>query len=99
VDSLAGIYTQLQEDKDDMPPREPQAGAPHTPQARLAPTPEALRQLILDVLAQHPAGLTPGAVASQLGLTTSLTATLQAMTREGLLRRISAEVYAVAENP
>jgi DNA-binding IclR family transcriptional regulator len=55
--------------------------------------------LILHVLAQHPAGLTPGAVASQLGLTTSLTATLQAMTREGLLRRISAEVYAVAENP
>jgi hypothetical protein len=82
-----------------MHPQEPQAGAPHTPQARLAPTPEELRQLILHVLAQHPAGLTPGAVASQLGLTTSLTATLQAMTREGLLRRISAEVYAVAENP
>ena len=69
------------------------------PQARLASTPEALRQLILDVLAQHPAGLTPGAVASQLGLTTSLIGTLQAMTRDGLLQRVSAEVYAVAENP
>jgi hypothetical protein len=79
--------------------REPQAGVPQTPQARLAPPPEVLRPLILHVLAQHPAGLTPGAIASQLGLTTSLTATLRDMTRAGLLRRISAEVYAVAENP
>jgi hypothetical protein len=99
ADSLAGMDVPTQEDKDVMHPREPQAGAQKTPQARLAPTPEALRQLILDVLAQHPAGLTPGAVASQLGLTTSLTGTLQAMTREGLLRRVSTEVYAVAENP
>jgi hypothetical protein len=30
---------------------------------------------------------------------TSLTATLQAMTREGLLRQVSAEVYAAAETP
>ena len=82
-----------------MPPREPQVEAPHAPQAPLAPTPEALQQLILRVLAQHPAGLTPGAIASQLGLTTSLTATLQAMTRTGLLRQVSAEVYTVAQTP
>ena len=82
-----------------MHPREPQAGAQNTPQASLALTPEALRQLILHVLAQHPAGLTPGEIASQLGLTTSLTATLRAMSREGLLRRMSTEVYALAEKP
>ena len=96
---MASMGSLAQEDKDNMPPREPQADAQYMPQARLAPTPEALRPLILDVLAQHPAGLTPGAVASQLGLTTSLTATLRAMTREGLLRRMSAEIYVVAENP
>jgi hypothetical protein len=99
MDSLAKMGSPAQEDNDSMHHRESQAGAQQTPQARLAPTPEALRQLILHVLAQHPAGLTPGAVASQLGLTTSLTATLRAMTRAGLIRRISAEVYAVAEKP
>jgi DNA-binding IclR family transcriptional regulator len=82
-----------------MNPQEPQARAQTTSPARLAPTPEAIRQLILHVLAQHPAGLTPGEVASQLGLTTSLTATLRAMHREGLLRRMSAGAYAVAEKP
>jgi hypothetical protein len=99
ADSLARMGFSAQEDKDGMPPRKPQAGAQQALLARLAPTPEALRQLILHILAQHPAGLTPGAVASQLGLTTSLTATLQAMTREGLLRRMSTEVYAVVEKP
>jgi hypothetical protein len=68
-----------------------------TPQARLASPPDAIRPLLLLVLAQYPAGLPPDAVASQLGLTTSLTATRRAMTRNGLLRRRSAEVYAVAE--
>jgi hypothetical protein len=87
--SLAADEQQPREDKDVMHSREPQT--------RLAPTPEALRRLILHVLAQHPAGLTPGEVASQLGLTTSLTATLRAMTRDGLLRRMRAEVYAIAE--
>jgi DNA-binding IclR family transcriptional regulator len=82
-----------------MSPQEPQAGAQTTSPARLAPTSEALRQLILHVLAQHPAGLTPGEVASQLGLTTSLSATLRAMHHEGLLRRMRAGAYAVAEKP
>jgi predicted transcriptional regulator len=91
--------SQAQEEKDGMHSRESQAGAQKTPQARLTLTPEAIRQLILHVLTQHPAGLTPGAVASQLGLTTSLIATLRAMTREGLIRQISAEVYAVADKP
>jgi hypothetical protein len=88
-----------QEEKDGMPPRESQAGSQQTPQVRRAPSPDAIRPLILHVLAQHPAGLTPGAVASQLGLTTSLTATLRAMARDGLIRRRSAEVYAVADKP
>ena len=60
---------------------------PREPRARFAPTPEALRQWILHVLAQHPAGLTPGAVASQLGLTTSLTATLQLALVYGVVSR------------
>jgi hypothetical protein len=99
MDCLAGMGAQAQEENDVMYPQEPQAREQKTPQARLAFTPEAIRPLILHVLAQHPAGLTPGAVASQLGLTTSLTATLRAMHREGLLRRMSAEIYAVAEKP
>jgi hypothetical protein len=88
VDSMAGMDAPAQEEKDVMHPQEPQAREQKTPQARLAPTPDALRQLILHVLAQHPAGLT-----------TSLTATLRAMHREGLLRRMSVGVYAVAAKP
>jgi hypothetical protein len=34
---------------------------------------EPLRQQVLHILEQHPAGLTPGEIASQLALTTSLT--------------------------
>jgi DNA-binding IclR family transcriptional regulator len=62
-----------------------------------SPTPEeeAMQQQILRVLAQHPAGLTPGALASQLGLTTSLTAVLRTMVQAGRVRRVTAEVYAV----
>src|SRR4029434_1959618 len=81
------------------PPRATGRSADKASSTRLAPTPEAIRQLILHVLAQHPAGLTPGEVASQLGLTTSLTATLRAMHREGLIRRVSAGVYAGAAKP
>ena len=33
---------------------------------------ERLRQQVLCILGQHPAGLTAGEIASQLGLTTSL---------------------------
>jgi hypothetical protein len=36
-----------------------------------------LRRQVLHILEQHPAGLTPGEIASQLGLTTSLTHLLQ----------------------
>jgi len=52
-------------------------------------------QQVLRVLAQHPAGLAPGEIASQLGLTTSLTRLLRTMAREGLVRRVAPEVYAV----
>jgi hypothetical protein len=40
---------------------------------------ESLCRQVLRILGQHPAGLTPGGIASQLGLTTSLTHLLQAM--------------------
>ena len=33
---------------------------------------EPLRRQVLRILGQHPAGLTPGEIASQLGLPTSL---------------------------
>jgi DNA-binding MarR family transcriptional regulator len=54
---------------------------------------ELLRQQVLRILRQHPAGLTPGEIASQLGLTTSLTHLLQSMARAGLVQRVTAEVY------
>ena len=62
-----------------------------------SPTPEeeALQQQILRAFAQHPAGLTSGALASQLGLTTALTAILRAMVQAGRVRRVTAEVYAI----
>lgn len=52
---------------------------------------------VLRVLAQHPAGLAPGEIASQLGLTTSLTRLLRTMEREGLVRRVAPEVYAICQ--
>jgi DNA-binding IclR family transcriptional regulator len=62
--------------------------------AALASHGETVQQ-VLRVLAQHPAGLAPGEVASQLGLTTSLSRLLQTMAQEGLVRRVAPEVYAV----
>ena len=56
-----------------------------------------LQRQILRVLAQHPAGLTPGEIASQLGLTASLTGILKAMAQEGLVRRVTSEVYIVRQ--
>ena len=44
---------------------------------------EPLRRQVLRILEQHPAGLTPGEIASQLGLTTSLTHLLQRMAQAG----------------
>ena len=54
---------------------------------------ERLRQQVLRILSQHPAGLTPGEIASQLGLTTSLTHLLQTMAQAGLVQRVTAETY------
>jgi len=58
-----------------------------------APEQVPLRQQVLWVLAQHPAGLTPGEIASQLGLTTSLTRVLRTMAHAGLVQRVTAELY------
>ena len=52
-----------------------------------------LQRQVLRILAQHPAGLTPGEIASQLGLTTSLTHVLKAMAQAGLVERVTAETY------
>ena len=54
---------------------------------------EPLRRQVLRILGQHPAGLTPGEIASQLGLTTSLTHLLQNMAQAGLVQRVTAETY------
>jgi len=54
---------------------------------------EPLRRQVLRILEQHPAGLTPGEIASQLGLTTSLTPLLQTMAQAGLVKRVTAETY------
>jgi DNA-binding MarR family transcriptional regulator len=54
---------------------------------------ELLRQQVLRILGQHPAGLIPGEIASQLGLTTSLAHLLQSMARAGLVQRVTAEIY------
>jgi DNA-binding MarR family transcriptional regulator len=52
-----------------------------------------LQRQVLRILGQHPAGLTPGEIASQLGRTTSLTHVLQAMAQAGLVERVTAETY------
>jgi DNA-binding IclR family transcriptional regulator len=65
-------------------------------QATIAARPrddEPLRRQVLRILEQHPAGLTPGEIASQLGLTTSLTHLLQSMAQAGLVQRVTAETY------
>lgn len=54
---------------------------------------EPLRWQVLRILEQHPAGLTPGEIASQLGLTTSLTRLLQAVVQAGLVERVTSETY------
>ena len=54
---------------------------------------EPLRRQVLRILEQHPAGLTPGEIVSQLGLTTSLTHLLQSMAQAGLVQRVTAETY------
>ena len=54
---------------------------------------EPLWQQVLRILVQHPASLTPGEIASQLGLTTSLTHLLQTMARAGLVQCVTAEPY------
>ncbi|HEY5865525.1 MAG TPA: helix-turn-helix domain-containing protein [Candidatus Tectomicrobia bacterium] len=54
---------------------------------------EPLRQQVLRILAHHPAGLTPGEIASQLALTTSLTSLLRTMAQAGLVQRVTAEIY------
>jgi DNA-binding MarR family transcriptional regulator len=56
-----------------------------------------LQRQILRVLAQHPAGLTPGEIASQLGLTAPLSRILKLMEQEGLVRRVTSEVYTVRQ--
>ena len=54
---------------------------------------EPLPRQVLRILEQHPAGLTPDEIASQLGLTTSLTRLLQTMAQVGLVQRVTAETY------
>ena len=56
----------------------------------LASLPEDQRQVIV---MRHLVGLSPGEIASQLGLTTSLTPLLQAMAQAGLVERVTAETY------
>jgi hypothetical protein len=57
------------------------------------PAQVTLRRQVVRVPAQHPAGLTSGAIASQLGLTTSLACMLRARAHAGLVQRVTAERY------
>jgi DNA-binding IclR family transcriptional regulator len=61
-----------------------------------SPVEATVQQQILRVLAQHPAGLTAGDIASQLALTTSVTALLRAMAQAGRVRRVTSEGYAIS---
>jgi DNA-binding MarR family transcriptional regulator len=54
---------------------------------------EPLRWQVLRILGQYPAGLAPGEIASQVGLTTSLTRLLQAMAQAGLVERVTSDTY------
>ena len=67
------------------------------PAIAASPGDNEIVQQILRVLAQHPAGLAPGEIASQLGLTVSLTRVLRAMAQAGLVRRVAPEAYVVRQ--
>jgi hypothetical protein len=56
-----------------------------------------LRRRIVALLREHPDGLSPVQTRHQLGIDKDLGATMKAMARDGLLRRIATGVYAARE--
>ena len=83
----------------DMPRNVPVVYENHEPQTTV-PLPAQrgdMRRRILALLRDHPDGLSPAQVRHLLGVEKSLRSTMQAMLRDGLLRRVEAGVYVRAE--
>jgi DNA-binding IclR family transcriptional regulator len=51
------------------------------------------------LLREHPKGLSPSQVWSELGVTKTLTPTMATMLRDGLLRRVASGRYGLCEEP
>jgi hypothetical protein len=83
----------------DMPRSAPVVSPAHAPQAsRPLPAPRGeMRRRILALLRDHPEGLSPAQVRQMLGVDKTLQSTMQAMVRDGLLRRVAAGVYVRVE--
>ena len=76
-------------------PPSPATPAAQTPTVRDAPRGE-MRHRILALLQDHPEGLSPAQVRQLLGVDKSLRSTMQAMVRDGLLKRVEAGIYVSA---
>ena len=75
-------------------PRETPAAPAVSPETPWAPR-GAMRQRIVALLQDHPEGLKPAQVRQLLGADRDLGATMKAMTRDGLLRRLRPGQYGV----
>ena len=98
---LLRLVEQLQQRYDrllDMPRSAPVMTQEHTPSAPGPPPAQRgeMRRHILALLKDHPEGLSPAQVRQLLGVDKSLRSTMQAMVRDGLLKRVEAGVYVSA---
>jgi predicted transcriptional regulator len=75
----------------------PAEEAPAPPPTRVPVVRSEMRQRILEILAEHPAGLSPRETQAALGGDKDLRQTMKAMAREGLLTRPARGRYAVAD--
>jgi hypothetical protein len=78
-------------------PRAP--APPRPPQAHAGDSRGAMRRRILDVLQEHPEGLTPSEIQTVLGVDRSLVDTCQGMLRYGLVQQVGRGRYIRAEPP
>jgi hypothetical protein len=98
---LLQMLSQLQQQNQrllDMPRSVPVVPQDHTPSAPapLPPHRGDMRRRIIALLREYPEGLSPAQMRQVLGVSKSLRSTMQAMVRDGLLRRVEAGVYVIA---
>jgi hypothetical protein len=99
---LLQMLSQLQQQNQrllDMPRSAPVVSPEHAPQTAMPlPTQRGdMRRRILALLQEYPKGLSPAQVRQMLEVEKPLRLTMQAMVRDGLLKRVGAGVYVSAE--